>query len=237
MATFLKSVIGVPLRADAAASADRMAPAFLKATGIALRATDGFRSLAAQTAMFKARYTAQKTGNGRFGDVRWWNGVRYVRTSGAAAAVPGTSNHGKGVAVDFASGINTGKGAGNAWMKAHSGPYGWTWPLWARSSPSHEPWHWEYNPKNDRHAGKSPAPSKGAVNVADIARVYPGDKGVNAGRLQGLLVGNGYSVGKSGIDRINGKDSVAALVKFQTAHKLDPDGIAGPLSWSKLLGV
>ena len=61
----------------------------------------GYRSLALQVAIFTARYVPSATGSGPFGDVRVWNGVRYIRTSPAGpAAIPGTSNHGWGTAVD-----------------------------------------------------------------------------------------------------------------------------------------
>lgn len=67
---------------------------------------DGFRPLSgnyyAQTETFLRRYTRQASGSGPYGDVRYWAGVRYVRTNGAAAAVPGTSNHGWACAVDVA---------------------------------------------------------------------------------------------------------------------------------------
>lgn len=67
---------------------------------------DGYRPLSgnyyAQTETFLRRYSARATGSGPYGDVRFWNKVRYVRISGAAAAVPGTSNHGWASAVDVA---------------------------------------------------------------------------------------------------------------------------------------
>lgn len=67
---------------------------------------DGYRPLSgnyyAQTETFLRRYTRQALGSGRYGDVRFWNGVRYVRTNGAAAAVPGKSNHGWACAADVA---------------------------------------------------------------------------------------------------------------------------------------
>lgn len=56
----------------------------------------------AQTETFLRRYTLAASGVGPFGDVRYWNGLRYVRTNGAPAAVPGTSNHGWACAADVA---------------------------------------------------------------------------------------------------------------------------------------
>ncbi len=61
------------------------------------------------------------------------------------AAVPGTSNHGWGVAVDFACGADRFGSAGYTWLKKNGPKYGWTHPAWAEPGGSRpEPWHWEY---------------------------------------------------------------------------------------------
>jgi LAS superfamily LD-carboxypeptidase LdcB len=54
--------------------------------------------------------------------------------NGGLAAVPGTSEHGWGLAVDMD--VN---GAGMAWLKANGGTYGWVQPT------TREPWHWEFH--------------------------------------------------------------------------------------------
>ncbi|GIG54556.1 M15 family metallopeptidase [Demequina activiva] len=56
----------------------------------------------------------------------------------ATAAVPGTSNHGWGMAVDLDV-------ASSAWMRAHGDRFGWVHPRWARPGGSKpESWHLEY---------------------------------------------------------------------------------------------
>ena len=61
------------------------------------------------------------------------------------AAVPGTSNHGWGVAIDFACGAERFGSPGYQWLKANGPKYGWTHPSWAEPGGSRpEPWHWEY---------------------------------------------------------------------------------------------
>jgi hypothetical protein len=63
------------------------------------------------------------------------------------AAVPGTSNHGWGKAVDFRdqSGELTFDSAGYAWMKAWAGFYGWIHPKgMEQDGPVPEAWHWEW---------------------------------------------------------------------------------------------
>jgi LAS superfamily LD-carboxypeptidase LdcB len=63
------------------------------------------------------------------------------------AAVPGTSIHGWGKAVDFSqgSGSFTFSSSGFAWLEANAWRYGWNHPGWAaRGQPGAEPWHWEW---------------------------------------------------------------------------------------------
>ena len=71
--------------------------------------------------------------------------VALYRIKPSLAAVPGTSNHGWGVAIDFACGAEQFGSAGYRWLKANGSKYGWTHPSWAEPGGSRpEPWHWEY---------------------------------------------------------------------------------------------
>lgn len=79
--------------------------------------------------------------------------------------------------------------------------------------------------------------TSGGMDVAKLPIVRPGARSVAAGRVQGLLLASGYSVGKWGVDKVFGKASVAALEKFQKAKGLKPDGVAGEKTWPKLLGI
>ena len=54
---------------------------------------------------------------------------------GGLAAVPGTSDHGWGMAVD----LSLDAGA-QAWMRLHAGEYGFV------EDTPREPWHWGYHP-------------------------------------------------------------------------------------------
>jgi len=108
--------------------------------------SDAYRELAVQIATFLDRYVPAKTGGGYHGDVRWWNGVRYVRLRyrrsdgrpAAAAAVPGTSNHGKGRAVDV-TGLGGFTGARYAQFASVFVPLGWSN---AEGRAVNEAWHW-----------------------------------------------------------------------------------------------
>jgi LAS superfamily LD-carboxypeptidase LdcB len=62
------------------------------------------------------------------------------------AAVPGTSNHGWGKAIDFGSNAGmTFESPAYKWLKEFAWVYGWNHPAWAGPTGSApEPWHWEW---------------------------------------------------------------------------------------------
>ena len=71
--------------------------------------------------------------------------VALYRVKPSLAAVPGTSNHGWGVAVDFACGAESFGSSAYRWLTANGPAYGWTHPSWAEAGGKRpEPWHWEY---------------------------------------------------------------------------------------------
>lgn len=113
---------------------------------------DTYRPYSVQERIFRQRYqtTYIQFAPGRV-DRRIWNGTAYYRRPGtAAAAVPGTSNHGIGRAIDVA---NMG-GFGSPKYKVVqlvATKHGWNNKAGMKID---EPWHWEYVPENDTH----PAP-------------------------------------------------------------------------------
>ncbi len=115
----LASAPGQLLRCDAAAQFDALAVAFTAKFGHSLVVSDAYRTFAQQAAL-----KAQKP---------------YL------AAVPGTSMHGWGLAVDLGGGIGSGSSAEYAWLRSHAPAFGWDNPAWARPSGiKPEPWHFEY---------------------------------------------------------------------------------------------
>ncbi|WP_233515045.1 M15 family metallopeptidase [Marinitenerispora sediminis] len=106
------------LRADAAVDFLMMNEAFTENFGKQICLTSSYRDLANQQRV----YVEQPPGN---------------------AAVPGTSNHGLGLAVDMCGGVQNQGSPEFNWLEANSRTYGWYHPQWAYSSPF-EPWHWEY---------------------------------------------------------------------------------------------
>jgi len=110
---------GHRLRCDAAAAYTAMSTAYRTAFGTPLCITDSYRSLGAQV---DAHHRKPKI-----------------------TAVPGTSNHGWGLAVDLCGGVNVFGSAQTAWMQLNAGHYGWLHPDWAQADGQNpEPWHWEY---------------------------------------------------------------------------------------------
>ncbi|MCW2614042.1 MAG: D-alanyl-D-alanine carboxypeptidase, partial [Frankiales bacterium] len=107
------------LRADAAAAFARMTAAHRADRGSGLCVTDSYRPYAAQVSVY--------------------------RRKPHLAAVPGTSRHGLGIALDLGCGVQRFGSASYRWMKANGPRFGWVHPGWAEPGGSMpEPWHWEY---------------------------------------------------------------------------------------------
>lgn len=70
-----------------------------------------------------------------------------------------------------------------------------------------------------------------------LPRLTKGSKGDSVKALQTILVGYGYSCGKYGIDGDFGEDTLSAVKMFQKDMGMTGDGIVGPKTWAKLLGV
>lgn len=161
--TDLKTAPGEELERRAAASWDRMHGAMRTKHGWKMGLTDSYRSLADQRSVFLSRYKPHKSGSGPFGDVRWYNGTRYARVSGSPAAIPGTSNHGLGKAIDV-SGVGGFKSTRYRWLTEMAPHYGWSNNAGKKIG---EAWHWEYTQADDESGnGSSPRPVK--VTVSDI---------------------------------------------------------------------
>lgn len=135
------------LRADAAAAFESLADAFAREFGKPLKVTDAYRpkwGTNGQVEIFEDRYpylTKQGVNDqrGPWKGKRWWR-----RKNTAAAAVPGTSNHGWGLALDLGSNVNNLGTREQLWLVANGPRFGWVWPTWARKIPTLEPWHYEF---------------------------------------------------------------------------------------------
>jgi len=145
----LSTAPGQQLEADAAASWDRVAREVQRRYGWLPVLTDSVRPESVQQRIFLERYEPRRAGAGPFGDVRTWRGVRYVRVRGAAAAVPGTSRHGLGLAVDC-TGLGGFTGTKYRQLMAVQQDHGWSNTV---GRTINEAWHQEYTRINDRHLG------------------------------------------------------------------------------------
>ena len=161
---------GQALRADAAAAWLGVVAEVRARFGISLVLTDSYRPYAVQVQIFNERYDPASSGSGPFGDVRWWGGVRYVRMRGASAAVPGTSNHGLGVAVDV-TGLGGFSGTTYARLAAVAPAHGWSN---ASGRTIDEAWHWEYSPAADNH----PTPAPSAVQEDEMRIIAQTERGI-----------------------------------------------------------
>jgi LAS superfamily LD-carboxypeptidase LdcB len=96
-----------------------LSAAYATETGDALCVTDSYRSRAGQEMVY--------------------------RTKPELAAVPGTSVHGDGRAVDLCGGVERFGTSQHNWMIQRGPAFGWVHPSWAAAGGSRpEPWHFEY---------------------------------------------------------------------------------------------
>jgi cell wall-associated NlpC family hydrolase len=107
------------LRCDAAESFQAMSAAFAATFGRPLCVTDSYRTFDQQ--------------------------VRLYALKPALAAIPGTSNHGWGLALDLCGGAESFGTPQYAWLTAYGPRFGWSNPPWALPGRGREePWHWEF---------------------------------------------------------------------------------------------
>ena len=147
------------LREDAGNSWNKARAEVLAKTGITLAVRGWNRSLADQERFFFERY--KRGAYSPFNDYRWYKGVQYGRTNGAAAAIPGDSNHGLGIAID----VSDFGGVGNFnytrrvktidILKKH----GWT-DTEGRGS-IQEPWHLVYDDSKNTQKNVEPPKEEG----------------------------------------------------------------------------
>lgn len=119
-------------------------------------AADAYRIYEVQERIFTERYQTAYTqyAPGKV-DRRMWQGRAWFRRAGtAAAAVPGTSNHGWAIAIDIkdVGGFNS---AFYNWLSATGPALGWSND---EGRSVNEPWHWRYTPSGDSGGGGSATP-------------------------------------------------------------------------------
>ena len=74
-------------------------------------------------------------------------------------------------------------------------------------------------------------------SVSDLPVLRQGSKGESVKALQILLIGNNCSCGKYGADGDFGGATKIAVIDYQCKVGLEADGVCGPKTWEKILGV
>jgi nucleoid-associated protein YgaU len=124
-----------------AARAMKALVAAASAAGYEVSATGTYRSYDQQVFLFHSRYTTTEL-PGR--PTKTWNGTTYWQMPGTAmAAVPGTSNHGFGLAADLALKNRRGQTVSVTlqfveWLINNAATYGYS------AEAQSENWHWRY---------------------------------------------------------------------------------------------
>ena len=98
----------------------------------------------------------------------------------------------------------------------------------------------DYVAEGETQPAPTPAPEptpQPSGKMEGLPVVKSGSRGDAAKILQGALIARGFSCGSSGIDGVFGTASLAALKSYQKAQGITADGIAGPATWGKILGV
>ena len=136
--TALVTAPGQRLTSAAARQWDALARSVLNTYGWMPALTDSYRPYSVQEAIFRQRYRAGAYSP--FGDYRSWLGQRWGRVTGAAAAVPGTSNHGWGIAVDV-TGLGGFSGLRYRQLASLAARFGFSN---AEGRSVNEAWHWTF---------------------------------------------------------------------------------------------
>jgi D-alanyl-D-alanine dipeptidase len=147
----LIEVNGCLLERDAAYTLALMVEAATNA-GVRLYPGDCYRSLEAQRSAYDRRCPVVDqpltTYDPATDETVVVGYVKQRKCSGPPIAIPGTSNHGWGRAVDFTSNGRATLGCRDAaftWLNANAARYGWVHPGWAQCGQSTaEAWHWEW---------------------------------------------------------------------------------------------
>jgi hypothetical protein len=138
----LEFASGHMLRCDAAERLTALSELFEQEFGYPIPITDSYRSYEAQ--------------------------VTLAGIKPHLAAIPGTSNHGWGIAVDLGNPIAGGRSPEYVWLRLHGPDYGWDNPSWAQLDGSKpEPWHFEFFA-----AGSIP---NRAIDPSDVGTWVPSD--------------------------------------------------------------
>ena len=92
-------------------------------------------------------------------------------------------------------------------------------------------------PKYDEEAPATTTTAKKEEFKVEMKTLKKGATGPQVQALQALLIGYGYDCGRTGADGQFGGATDSALRKYQSRNGLTVDGVAGPKTWAKMLGI
>lgn len=187
-----------------------------------------------------------------------WSGNENHIYGGAAYVSGGVPDIGEGEMIGCCTGVSDDFSSlepGEAvWLPGHIGIYvgdglvAEATPSWAdgvqltacnRDIPGYPRRDWATHGKLPwvTYAGSLDAPKPLTATGVELPTLRKGARGETVRALQILLMGRGESLPAYGADGDFGAETETALKYYQADHSLEPDGICGPLTWAKLLGV
>lgn len=231
-ATELEGNPGYYLLAEAAKAWDSAIAAY----GKQVLLSGAWRSYETQEALFRDRYRKGRHA-GRPGyttDVRYWAGSYWTRLAGTApAAIPGTSNHGGGIAVD----VKTARAKGDPAYPVAVIFTGWDDPDrveflkvaedygWAddEGESVNEVWHLTYYSARNKHKNDKARAilQKGTKKADDVET------------LQAFL--NTVVDPDIDVDGVYGDDTVTAVERYQRKVGVTPTGKVGVVTRARLI--
>ena len=204
----LKTVYGVTLDSNAADNYKKMIDD-MKLDGISPTKVVGFRSYESQYNIVDWD-TLQSTGK-----------FKTTWDSTVTAAMPGTSNHGWGKAIDV---VNS--KAAQDWIRENGVKYGWVWYTkdGGEGQGINEPWHFTYSEDKVGVDIQNRTVDSTSASPASTILQY-GDTGNAVTDIQQRLMYLDFSVGDEMNDGIFGPNTKSGVISFQRDNKLPITGI------------
>lgn len=223
--------------------------------GVFLSNVGNYRSYDQQYALFMQRYVKGDSGDSRRITRRFQGAVWMLKPRMAQAAVPGTSNHGWGLAIDSCLEVDGKKisisarpkgsryATGVQWLMEHADNYGFSWELQS------EPWHLRYYAGEDvpvavrDYLAKAPlpihprptppTPDNPVVVRIEADPPWPGGRMLRIGMKNNNAVRLVQEKLGIAVDGWYGRQTKAAVIAFQKANPAvgPADGIVGPRTW------
>ena len=186
-----------------------------KTYGGAAYASNGVPDVSADGIIGKCKDVSTDFSKLVVGELLWMTGHVgiYIGNGQAVECTPAWKN-----GVQVTDVLNIKSGTGHRWVKHGKLPY-------VTYDASEAP------------AVSAPAVSTEVKSVSGIPTLSLGSEGESVRALQILLIGNDCSCGDYGADGDFGGATKAAVVKYQGKVGLEEDGVCGPKTWAKILGV